>query len=137
MVRFEKLFVPEVLYPYVDAICKAEVKNGTFGTVAEVAGAQTFTAGAGNMCVMQVELGDDAHTDEYAVSKTHVRVADMEKCNGLIVNITAEQLPDEYEVGNILTADATGKLKTGGTEGYKIIEVTDYGVRAVITFQVG
>lgn len=134
MIRFEKLSVPEVIYPYQDAVAAADYINGTFGTVAN----GTFTAGAGNLCIMQVEKGDDAKSDAFKVLKDeHVRVADLslDLVQGLIVNITADELPETYAVGNVLKAASTGLLvvdSTSGAKGLKVVEVTDYGVRAVI-----
>ena len=93
MVRFEKLECPEKIYLYEDALAGAEYINGIFGTVSD----GTFTAGAGNKCVMQVEKGDDARSDDFTVKKDeHVRVADMTKGEGLVVNITANELPATY-----------------------------------------
>lgn len=127
--RFEKLHADEHLYPYMDAVSAAEYVNGTFGTVT----GDTFTKGAGNMCVMQIERGDDAYYDNYTVKKDeHIRVANMAKAEGEIIDITAANLPATYAVGNVLVADTTGLLKVGTGKGYEVIEVTDYGVRAVI-----
>lgn len=134
MIRFEKLTVPETVYPFQDAVAAANYINGIFGTVSN----GTFTAGAGNLCVMQVEKGDDANSNEFKVlSGEHVRVADLslDAVQGLIVDITADELPSTYAVGNVLKAASTGLLvvdSTSGAKGLKVVEVTDYGVRAVI-----
>lgn len=135
MIRFEKLF-PEIAYPYQDAVAAAEYINGIFGTVSS----GVFTAGAGALCVMQVEKGDDARSDDFKVRQNeHVRVADLsaDKVQGQIVNITANELPSTYAVGNILKAASTGLLVVDSGEsakGLKIVEVTDYGVRAEIAY---
>lgn len=134
MIRFEKLSVPEVIYPYQDAVAADEYINGIFGAVAD----GKFTKGAGNLCIMQVEKGDDAQSGDYKVAKNeHVRVANLAHTlvQGLIVDITADELPATYEVGSVLTADTTGLLKVASgsnAKGLKVIEVTDYGVRAEI-----
>lgn len=132
MVRFEKLQIPETIYPYADVVTAAEYINGIFGTVSS----GTFTKGAGNYCLMQVEWGDKAHSDEFTVpAGAHARVADMTKGEGLIINITANELPSTYDVGDILAAASTGLLavdSSSGAKGYEIVEITDYGVRAKV-----
>lgn len=135
MIRFEKLSVPETIYPFIDAEATDEYINGTFGTIAE----DKFTAGAGFCAIMQVEKGDKAYTDKFTVKKgERVRVADLEKAPGLIVNITSDELPESVEKDNVLVADENGMLKVGsGNKSLKVIEVTDYGVRAVIDVQAG
>ena len=131
MIRFEKLAATEKAYPFVDAICAADYKNGTFG---EVAG-ETFTAGAGFKAFMQIEKGHDMHSDDFKVLKgEHARVADLEKVDGHIVNITADELPAEYKVGDKLVADSKGMLVVGSADSkaLEVIEVTRYGVRAKV-----
>ena len=131
MTRYERL-TPHVTNPFSDAIAAGEYINGVFGTVAN----GTFTKGAGNYCVMQVEKGDDARYEGYTVAQgEHVRVANLAKSEGEILNITADELPSTYAVGDILAAQSTGLLavnSASGAKGYKIIEVTDYGVRAQV-----
>ena len=111
MVRFEKLIVPEKVYPYVDCTCATAVMNGCFGTVSD----GVFTPGAGTYCVMQVERGDNAHSDAYrTVPGGHIRVADMTLVQGIgevIVNITADNIATTtYAVDDALAANANGKL---------------------------
>ena len=140
MIRFEKLSVPEVIYPYQDAVAAADYINGTFGTVANGVFTAGVTTGVVRLCIMQVEKGDDAKSDAFKVLKgEHVRVADLTHTlvQGLIVNITADELPATYEVGDVLITSTDGLLIVDATEndnktGLKVIEVTDYGVRAVI-----
>lgn len=131
MVRFEKL-TQHYLNPFSDATANAEYPNGIFGTVAS----GVFTKGAGNYCVMQVEKGDNARYNSFTVKKDeHVRVANMAKAEGEIINITADELPSTYAVGDILAAASTGLLtvdSSSGAKGYKIVEVTDYGCRAQV-----
>ena len=130
MIRFEKLSVPETIYPYVDAESAGEYINGTFGTIAD----DVFTAGEGTMAIMQIERGDDMKTDKFTVKTgERVRVADFSKAAGQIVNITTDELPETYAKDNALVADTDGKLKVGtGDVSFKVIEVTRYGVRAVV-----
>ena len=89
MVRYEKLS-PHYLNFFVDAVAADEYINGIFGTLAN----GTFTKGAGNYCIMQVEKGDDARYEGYTVANgEHVRVANLAKSEGEILNITADELP--------------------------------------------
>lgn len=131
MTRYERLS-EHYRNPFSDAIAAGEYINGVFGTVSN----GTFTKGAGNYCVMQVEKGDDARYEGYTVAQgEHVRVANLAKSEGEILNITADELPSTYAVGDILAAQSTGLLavdSTSGAKGYKIVEVTDYGVRAQV-----
>lgn len=133
MIRFEKLSATEKAYPFVDAVVAGDYKNGTFGEVED----GTFTAGTGFKAIMQVEKGDDMKTDQFKVLKDeHARIADFTKADGQIVNITADELPKTYTVGNKLVADSTGVLSVSADATnvyFDIIEVTRYGVRAVAT----
>lgn len=127
MVRFEKL-TQHYVNPFSDATAYEEYINGIFGTVAS----GVFTKGAGNYCVMQVERGDNGFI---VLEGEHVRVANMAKAEGEIINITADELPSTYAVGDILAAASTGLLtvdSSSGAKGYKIVEVTDYGCRAQV-----
>ena len=129
MIRFEKLSATENAYPFEDAVVAANYKNGTFGTVSS----GTFTAGAGFKAIMQVEDGDNANTDSYEVpTGSHARIADFSKSNGQVLNVTANQLPASFAVGNKLVADSYGKLKVeANPDGnyFSVIEKTKYGAR--------
>lgn len=131
MVRFEKL-TPHYVNPFEDATAYAEYINGIFGTVSN----GVFTKGAGNYCVMQVEKGDKARYDSFTVkANEHIRVANMAEAEGEVVNITADELPGSYALNDILSAQSTGLLAVNSNDnakGYKVIEITDYGVRAVV-----
>lgn len=133
MIRFEKLSATEKAYPFVDAVVAKDYKNGTFGEVAN----GTFTAGTGFKAIMQVEKGDDMKTDQFKVLKDeHARIADFTKADGQIVNITADELPKTYKAGDKLVAGNTGVLTVSADatgEYFDVIEVTRYGVRAVVT----
>lgn len=134
MVRFETLSASEKLYPYVKAVAAADYKNGTFGTVTD----GVFTAGAtGFQVIMQVERGDDIHSDEFVVKKDEpVRVADLSKAIGQIVNITADELPSDLKVGDKAASKADGTLEvptSAPTKDYLLItEITTYGAKAQI-----
>lgn len=131
MIRYEKLAPFEKHYPFEDAVASAEYINGVFGAVAE----GKFTAGTGMKCVMQVEKGDDLLSDAYHVKKDeHVRVADLEKTPGAIVNITKDQLPNTVAKSNKLVAKADGMLKVdaAATKYIEVIEMMPYGVRGKV-----
>ena len=131
MIRFEKLASTESVYPFVDAVVAADYKNGTFGTIS----GGTFTSGAGFMAIMQVEDGDDAKTADYTIlAGKHARIADFSKVNGHVVNITKDQLPEVYAVGNKLVGSgATYTVNNEASNGYfEVIEVMPYGVRATV-----
>lgn len=132
MIRFEKLSTTEKAYPFEDAVVASNYKNGTFGNVAN----GVFTAGTGFKAIMQVEKGDDMKTDQFEVFKDeHARIADFTKADGQIVNISADELPKTYKVGDKLIADSKGVLSVSTdatSEYFDVIEVTRYGVRAVV-----
>lgn len=132
MVRYEKL-TPHYVNPFVDATAAAEYTNGVFGTLSDNG---VFTKGSGNCCIMQVEKGDDARYNSFTVKMNeHVRVADLAKSEGEIINITAEELPQTYAVGDVLAPASTGLLAVDSSDdakGFKIVEVTDYGCRAQV-----
>lgn len=131
-VRFEKLFVPEKAYPYIKATCAAEYANGTFGTVTS----GTFTAGAGNYVIMEIEKGDDAKFDTWKTGTVaEVRIADLSapEVQGLILDITNDLLPASgVAKGVTLSAASTGKLAVGGSTGLVVEEVCSWGVRASV-----
>lgn len=130
MIRFEKLASTESVYPFVDAVVAADYKNGTFGTIS----GGTFTSGAGFMAIMQVEDGDKAKTVDYIIpAGKHARVADFSKVNGHVVNITKDQLPEVYAVGNKLVGNGDSyTVSEAASKCFEIIEVMPYGVRAVV-----
>lgn len=130
MIRFEKLASTESIYPFVDAVVAADYKNGTFGTIS----GGTFTSGAGFMAIMQVEDGDKAKTVDYIIpAGKHARVADFSKVNGHVVNITKDQLPEVYAVGNKLVGNGDSyTVSEAVNKCFEIIEVMPYGVRAIV-----
>ena len=131
MIRFEKLASTESVYPFVDAVVAADYKNGTFGTIS----GGTFTSGAGFMAIMQVEDGDKAKTVDYIIpAGKHARIADFSKVAGHVVNITKDQLPETYEVGNKLVGSGATYTVNSGAESkyFEVIEVMPYGVRATV-----
>ena len=135
MVRFDKISVTEKNYPFVDAVAAADYKNGTFGTVAD----GTFTAGAtGFYVIMNVENGDDAKSDDYVVKKgEHIRVADLSKVDGAILNITSAQLPSGVKKGDKAVSKADGTLNVPAAaptaKFVEITEITRFGANAKVT----
>ena len=134
MIRFEKLRVPENFYPYAPATAAAEYVNGTMGTIS----GGVFTAGAGSVVLMQEEQGDKEYMDDYTVpAGADIRTADISatELDGVEVNITFANLPSTFAVDDILVGTATtGKLSVDSTatSGFKVVEKTRYGARAVI-----
>lgn len=135
MVRFEEISTIEKLYPYEPATASAEYINGAFGSVNASTGVFTIGAGA-TKCIMNVEMGDDAHTDNYKCpSGSDLRVADLTKADGKIVNITSNQLPSSPTVGMKLVSANTGNLVSTDSSSatyLEVVEVMPYGVRAKI-----
>ena len=135
MIRFEKLRVPENFYPYAPAKAAAAYANGTMGTIST----GTFTAGAGTVVLMQEEQGDKEYMDEFTVpAGADIRTADIDKAelDGVEVNITSVNLPVSFSVGDVLVADSNGVLSVGdgSATGFKVVEKTRYGARAVIVY---
>lgn len=133
MVRFDKISATEKNYPFVDAVVAGDYKNGTFGTIA----AGTFTAGAtGFYAIMNVEDGDDAKSDEYVVKRgAHARIADLSKVDGQVLNITVDELPETFNIGDKLVSKADGTLEVSESASEKYIEVTEvtrFGANAKI-----
>lgn len=138
MIRFEKLAPTEKNYPFEDAVVAADYKNGVFGNVAE----GVFTVGSGFKAIMQVEKGNDSKTDKYTMTKgEHARIVDFAKAEGAIVNITADNITDDYKQAKFFEVDgATGLLKKAESlsgNGFTVIELTKYGARAVVTVNAG
>ena len=87
------------------------------------------------MAIMQVEDGDKAKTADYTIpAGKHARIADFSKVNGHVVNITKDQLPETYEVGNKLVGNGATYTVNSGAESkyFEVIEVMPYGVRATV-----
>lgn len=113
MVKFSTIGAIEKRYEFEDAVAKTDILNGDFGVVSD----GKFSTGANAVkAVMNIEVGDDADLDVYPIAKgTHVRVVDLSKFDGEIVEVYGAQLPDTFVVGNKLASDADGKLVTGAS----------------------
>lgn len=113
MVKFSTIGAIEKRYEFEDAVAKTDILNGDFGVVSD----GKFSTGANAVkAVMNIEVGDDADLDVYPIAKgTHVKVVDLSKFDGEIVEVYGAQLPDTFVVGNKLASDADGKLVTGAS----------------------
>ena len=73
---------------------------------------------------MQVERGDDEYMPTYKIVKgEHVRVLDLAKLEGKIVEVYGDELPADVAKGDKLESDATGKLVKDATAA-PYLEVT-------------
>ena len=113
MVKFSTIGAIEKRYEFEDAVAKTDILNGDFGVVSD----GKFSTGANAVkAVMNIEVGDDADLDVYPIAKgTHVKVVDLSKFDGEIVEVYGAQLPDTFVVGNKLASDADGKLVAGAS----------------------
>ena len=122
--------------PFIDAVTKADTYNGAFGDVTD----GEFEVGAAKTkAIMQIEVGDDEGMPKYFIpAGTHVRVIDLAKCKGNLVEIYDYPLPDTVSKDDKLesTADGSLQVNSGATGVY--LEVKDIignhdGVVALIT----
>lgn len=108
-------------YPFEDAVASADTFNGAYGEVTS----GSFTAGAKKgKVIMQIERGDDEYMPTYKIVKgEHVRVLDLAKLNGQLVEVYGDELPAGVKAKDKLESDATGKLVTGASAA-PYLEVT-------------
>lgn len=95
-------------YAFEDAIASADTFNGAYGEVTT----GSFAAGAKkSKVIMQIERGDDEYMPTYKIVKgEHVRVLDLTKLNGQLVEVYGDELPAGVAKGDKLESDETGKL---------------------------
>lgn len=108
-------------YPFEDAIASADTFNGAYGEVTS----GSFAVGA-KKCkvIMQIERGDDEYMPTYKIVKgEHVRVLDLAKLNGQLVEVYGDELPADVAKGDKLESDSTGKLVKGANAA-PYLEVT-------------
>lgn len=120
MFKLNKISQIEHAYIFQDAIADADTFNGAVG---EVDATGKFKATAKKaMAIMQVEEGDDAGMPTYKIKKgEHVRVADLTKLDGQIVEVYGDEIPaDGFAKDAKLESDADGSLKKndGATAPY-------------------
>lgn len=98
MFKFHKISqIERDLYQFEDVVTTADILNGEIGTVTD----GKFAASAsGTKVVMQVEVGDDEHLNEYKIpAGAHVRVLDTAKLNGKL-EVYGYPLKDGFKVGD-------------------------------------
>ena len=78
------------VYPYENAVASADTFNGAFGDV----NSGKFTVGEKKAkAIMQIERGDDEYMPTYKIVKgEHVRVLDLAKLEGKIVEVSHEEV---------------------------------------------
>lgn len=108
-------------YPFEDAIASADTFNGAYGEVTS----GSFVVGAKKgKVIMQIERGDDEYMPTYKIVKgEHVRVLDLAKLNGQLVEVYGDELPADVAKGDKLESDTTGKLVKGANAA-PYLEVT-------------
>lgn len=130
MIKFHSIKQIEHFYGFEGAVTTADVMNGDFGTVTD----GKFTpSDAATKAIMLVEVGDDMNMPEYKIPKgTDVRVLDLAKLNGQILEVYDAQLPKVFAKGDKLVSTATGALevKTDATAPY-------YEVTKIIDSKIG
>ena len=109
-------------YPFEDAVASADTFNGAYG---EVNGGK-FTVGANKRkVIMQIERGDDEYMPTYKIVKgEHVRVLDLAKLNGKMLEVYGDELPADVAKGDKLESDAEGKLVKNSSTAAPYLEVT-------------
>ena len=87
-------------YPFEDAIASADTFNGAYGEVTS----GSFAVGAKKgKVIMQIERGDDEYMPTYKIVKgEHVRVLDLAKLNGQLVEVYGDELPADVTKGDKL-----------------------------------
>lgn len=95
-------------YAFEDAIASADTFNGAYG---EVTTGSFATGAKKSKVIMQIERGDDEYMPTYKIVKgEHVRVLDLTKLNGQLVEVYGDELPAGVAKGDKLESDETGKL---------------------------
>ena len=109
-------------YPFEDAVASADTFNGAYG---EVNGGK-FTVGANKgKVIMQIERGDDEYMPTYKIVKgEHVRVLDLAKLNGKMLEVYGDELPADVAKGDKLESDAEGKLVKNSSAAVPYLEIT-------------
>ena len=108
-------------YPFEDAIASADTFNGAYGEVTT----GSFAVGAKkSKVIMQIERGDDEYMPTYKIAKgEHVRVLDLTKLNGQLMEVYGDELPAGIKKADKLMSNAEGKLVTGASAA-PYLEVT-------------
>ena len=106
MVKLNKISQIEHAYIFQDAIADADTFNGAFG---EVDSTGKFKATANKaMAIMQVEEGDDEGMPTYKIKKgEHVRVGDLTKLDGQIVEVYGDEVPEDAFAKDVKASSGT------------------------------
>ena len=123
-------------YPFEDAIASEDTFNGAFGDVTS----GYFAVGAKKgKVIMQIERGDDEYMPTYKIVRgERVRVLDLAKLEGKIVEVYGDELPVDVAKGDKLESDATGKLVKGAVEVSRMVSANPYlEVTAIIGNHLG
>lgn len=126
MIKFHSIKQIEHFYGFENAVATVDVLNGDFGTVTD--GKFTPTADA-TKAIMLVEVGDDMAMPKYKIAKgADVRVLDLAKLNGEIIEVYGAQLPKTFAKGDKLISTATGALEVSSGDSvvapyYEITEI--------------
>lgn len=108
-------------YAFEDVIASADTFNGAYGEVTT----GSFAVGAKkSKVIMLIERGDDEYMSTYKIKKgEQVRVLDLTKLDGQLMEVYGDELPADVAKGDKLESDATGKLVKGATAA-PYLEVT-------------
>ena len=108
-------------YAFEDAIASADTFNGAYGEVTT----GSFAVGAKkSKVIMLIERGDDEYMSTYKIKKgEQVRVLDLTKLDGQLMEVYGDELPADVAKGDKLESDATGKLVKSATAA-PYLEVT-------------
>lgn len=113
MIKFHTIGQIEKLNPFVDAVVKKAVLNGDFG---EITTGEFAVGTKKKQVVMQLECGDDAGVDKYEIpAGSHVRVLDLEKLEGQLIEVWGHPLPATFAKNDKLESETDGTLKTGAS----------------------
>ena len=108
-------------YAFEDAIASVDTFNGAYGEVTT----GSFAVGAKkSKVIMLIERGDDEYMSTYKIKKgEQVRVLDLTKLDGQLMEVYGDELPADVAKGDKLESDATGKLVKGASTA-PYLEVT-------------
>lgn len=128
MIKFHSIKQIEHFYGFENAVATADVMNGDFGTVTDGKFAPSAVA---TKAIMNLEVGDDMNMPEYKIPKgADVRVLNLAKLNGEIIEIYGAQLPSEFAKGDKLVSTVTGKLEVSSGDSvvapyYEVTKIID------------
>lgn len=123
MIKFHTIGQIEKQYVMEDAVIEADMFNGAFGSVTSGKFAPAANA---TKAIMKIEVGDNAGLDKYPIAAgSHVRIVDMAKINGQLIDIIGYPLPETVAVNDKLVSKEDGSLETGGSAApyYEVKEI--------------